>query len=83
MTPAVTRAAVSATPAPVGIEALSPRERGVLALIAQGLTNPEIADRLVVSLATVKTHVRSIVAELDARDRVQVVRLAHRYGLAG
>jgi RNA polymerase sigma factor (sigma-70 family) len=68
---------------PSAVETLSPREREVLALVAQGLTNPEIADRLVVSLATVKTHVRSLLAKLDARDRVQMVLLAHRHGVAG
>lgn len=60
---------------------LSSREREVLALMAAGLTNPEIADRLVVSLATVKTHVRSILAKLDARDRVQAVLIAHQHGI--
>lgn len=68
------------------LASLSSREREVLGLIAIGLmaiglTNPEIADRLVVSVATVKTHVRSILAKLDARDRVQVVLIAHQYGL--
>ena len=66
---------------PPGVESLSPREREVLSLVAQGLTNPEIAERLVLSLATVKTHVRSILAKLDARDRVHAVLLAHRHGL--
>jgi DNA-binding NarL/FixJ family response regulator len=72
-----------AVDAPPELEALSPREREVLALIAQGLTNPEIAERLVVALPTVKTHVRSLLAKLDARDRVQLVLLAHRHGLVG
>lgn len=65
-----------------GVESLSPREREVLALMAIGLTNPEIAERLVVSLPTVKTHVRSILAKLDARDRVHAVLIAHQHGLA-
>jgi DNA-binding NarL/FixJ family response regulator len=67
---------------PAAVQSLSPREREVLELMADGLTNTEIADTLVVSLATVKTHVRSVLAKLDARDRVQAVLLAHRYRLA-
>ncbi len=63
------------------LASLSSREREVLSLMAVGLTNPEIADRLVVSLATVKTHVRSILAKLDARDRVQAVLIAHEHGV--
>ncbi|MEU5945961.1 response regulator transcription factor [Micromonospora sp. NPDC047465] len=75
--------AAPSTPEPPRLQSLSPREREVLGLIGAGLTNTEIAERLVVSLATVKTHVRSILAKLDARDRVQVVLLAHRYGVTG
>ncbi len=60
---------------------LSSREREVLSLMAAGLTNREIADRLVVTLATVKTHARSMLANLDARDRVQAVLIAHRHGV--
>jgi len=63
------------------LQSLTPREREVLALVAAGLTNTEIAERLVVSLATVKTHVRSILAKLDARDRVHAVLLAHQHGV--
>ena len=60
---------------------LSPRELEVLGLMADGLTNGEIADTLVVSVATVKTHVRSVLAKLDARDRVQAVLVAHQHQL--
>ena len=73
--------APTGAPDPPRLGSLSPREREVLALMAAGLTNTEIAERLVVSLATVKTHVRSILAKLEARDRIQAVLLAHRYGV--
>ena len=63
-------------------DGLTPREVEVLALIAEGLTNAEIAGRLVVSGATVKTHVNHIFAKTGARDRAQAVVYAYGHGLA-
>ena len=90
LAPAVTRRVVAAFASrrPVAdarrrVETLSEREREVLRLVAFGYTNGEIADRLVVGEATVKTHIGSILAKLGARDRVAAVIAAFDSGLVG
>jgi DNA-binding NarL/FixJ family response regulator len=67
--------------APERIAALTDREREVLALVATGLSNHEIAAHLVVSPATAKTHVNRAMAKLGARDRAQLVVIAYQTGL--
>ena len=90
LAPAVTRRVVAAfasrwpaADAERRIEKLSEREREVLRLVAFGYTNGEIAERLVLGEATVKTHVGSILAKLGARDRVAAVIAAYESGLVG
>lgn len=62
---------------------MTSRELEVLQLVASGLSNQEIADRLQLSPLTAKTHVSRILGKLGARDRVQLVVIAHQTGLTG
>jgi DNA-binding NarL/FixJ family response regulator len=71
------------TPPPTLPDELTPREAEVLALIARGLSNGEIAAELFVSEATVKTHINHVFSKIDARDRAQAVHYAYTHGLAG
>lgn len=85
--PAVTRRVIGAfasrgTPAPsAALEQLTDREAEVLAHLARGRTNREIAEAFVVSEATVKTHVARVLMKLDLRDRVQAVVFAYEHGV--
>jgi DNA-binding NarL/FixJ family response regulator len=72
-----------ASASPDRLAPLSERERDVLALVGAGRSNPEIARELFISLATVKSHMRHILAKLDLRDRAHAIVLAHECGLVG
>ncbi|MEV6974178.1 response regulator transcription factor [Kitasatospora sp. NPDC093806] len=96
LAPSITRRLIAttiATPAPTpddparararaAVTALTAREREVLALVGDGLTNPEIAARLHITEGTTKTHIGRLLHKLAARDRVRLTILAHRAGLS-
>jgi DNA-binding NarL/FixJ family response regulator len=75
------RAAPRASPAPSSPESLTPREREVLALLAEGLSNKAIADRLAISEHTAKFHVNAVLAKLGVQRRTEAVVRAARLGL--
>jgi DNA-binding NarL/FixJ family response regulator len=89
LSPAATRSLIARylarpdrpVPAPERLQALTEREREVLALVAQGLSNEDIASHLTVSPHTVKTHVNRAMAKLGAHDRAQLVVIAYESGL--
>src|SRR3954454_20001986 len=68
-------------PGPEQLDELTPREREVMALVAAGLSNVDIADQLVITRGTAKTHVSRVLRKLHARDRAQLVTLAYETGL--
>ncbi|WP_435835877.1 response regulator [Streptomyces bacillaris] len=78
-----TAAAPGAVPARPGAPQLSPREREVVVLLAEGLTNAEIATALSITVGTVKTHLTNVQAKLGARNRVEIAAWAWRNGVAG
>ncbi|MBO3747784.1 response regulator transcription factor [Streptosporangiaceae bacterium NEAU-GS5] len=90
LSPAATRGLIArfladpvraATPSPARLAALTDREREILALVGSGLSNDEMAARLVVSPATVKTHINRAMTKLGAHDRAQLVVIAYETGL--
>jgi DNA-binding NarL/FixJ family response regulator len=88
LSPAITRRMIEARldrpaagPTPRVLESLTPREREILGLLGRGLSNAEIADALVVSETTVKTHVGRVLMKLGLRDRVQAVIFAYESGV--
>jgi DNA-binding NarL/FixJ family response regulator len=88
LSPSVTRRLISEfaartreAPASPALDALTEREREVMALVATGLTNDEIAERLYLSPLTAKTHVSRAMVKLGARDRIQLVVFAYESGL--
>jgi DNA-binding NarL/FixJ family response regulator len=88
LAPKVTRRLIAtftgatATPTTSELNVLTDRERQVLGLVAEGLTNAEIGERLFIAAGTAKVHVARLLYKLSARDRVQLVIIAHRAGVA-
>jgi DNA-binding NarL/FixJ family response regulator len=66
-----------------GLDGVTDREREVLTLVGQGLSNTEIAEKLHLTIGTVKTHIGRLLAKLQARDRAQLVIAAYDTGLVG
>ncbi len=90
LSPSVTRRLIESfvrdhdyAPLPPQLDELTAREREIFGLIARGLSNAEIAEQLVVSTTTVKTHVARVLSKLDLRDRIQAVVLAYETGIVG
>jgi DNA-binding NarL/FixJ family response regulator len=87
LSPPVTRRLIaefvtrSPTPTAPPLDGITPREREVLLLVAEGLSNTEIAERLFIGAGTVKSHIAHLLTKLDARDRVQLAIHAFRSGL--
>ena len=87
LSPAVTKQVISRfasrprAATPKGVDELTDRERDIFRLVAEGLSNPEIAARLFISETTVKTHISHLFSKLDVRDRVQAVVIAYQSGL--
>lgn len=88
LAPSVTRALIdhyvsqpSPADAPLGLAELTNREREAVALVARGLTNDEVAEAMVISVLTAKTHINRAMTKLHARDRAQLVVVAYESGL--
>ena len=88
LAPSVTRALIdhyvsqpSPADAPLGLAELTNREREAVALVARGMTNDQVAEAMVISVLTAKTHINRAMTKLHARDRAQLVVVAYESGL--